>query len=518
MIYDSSTFELPIDLEADLCVIGSGAGGAAAAATAAEAGLEVVVLEAGDFVPPDQMTQREEEMFPALLQANGSQTTSNMGCTVIQGRALGGSTVHNINLCKRIPRLLREEWRRERGLEHLGEKTWDGLYEKIEKRISVSPIPAGRRNRHNRLLEKGCEELGWESGGLSHNRTGCIGSGFCEVGCAYDAKNNAVKVFVPPAVEAGAEFLTNCRATIIDHRGGEVRGVRAAAIDPKTRRKLGEVVVKAPRVCLSASATGTPAILKRSDVPDPTDTTGSGLRIHPAVVAAGEFDKPVRAWRGIPQSYECTEFLDFESVHGDHDGEKDDDVGRRSWIIPAFAHPVGTATMLPGWGTRHRKLMERYDRLAVFTAMIHDETAGTVNPDGEFGVEIDYWPNRSDRRELTFGLARCAELLFAAGAKKVYVPTHPVRELSPGDSLAPLRDLTLQPGVTEVTGVHPMASVPMGDDPKKAAVDSHGKHHHLDGLWIADGSLFPSSIGVPPQVSIYALGLHVGGAISENSG
>jgi choline dehydrogenase-like flavoprotein len=516
VIYDASNLDLPVRIEADLCIVGSGAGGSAAAAVAAEAGLNVVVLEAGPFVPPSVMNQREEDMMPALLYANGSQTTDDRGCAIIQGRALGGSTVHNINLCKRIPDAILAEWRHTRGLEHLPAKRWAALYEEVEALLEVSRIEPSRYSRHNRLFRQGCEALGWAFGGLSHNRTGCVDSGFCAVGCAYDAKNNAVKVFVPRAVDAGAQIFTHCRAVEVIHRGGQVRGVEAAALDPNTRRPRGRVSIEAPRVCLSASATGTPALLLRSDVPDPSEETGNGLTIHPALVAAGEFDEPVRAWKGIPQSIDCTEFLDFEAAHppAGADETRADEAGLRTWLLPAFAHPVGTATILPGFGAEHRRLMEKYDRLGVFTAMVHDQSAGRVRPDGELGVDVDWSPDTADSQELRFGLARAAELLFAAGAKRVYIPARPLIELEPSDSLAPLERVALKPDSLPMTAVHPMSSVPMGDDPDHSAVDSRGKHHHLEGLWVADGSLFPTSIGVPPQMSIYALGLHVGRAIA----
>lgn len=520
MIYDASTFELPIRIGADLCVVGSGAGGAAAATVAAEAGLDVVVLEAGPFVPPSQMNQREEDMMPALLYANGSQTTADARCTIIQGRALGGSTVHNTNLCKRIPDAILDEWAETRGMKNLPRRRWRQLYERVEAELSISEIEAHRYNRHNQLFRKGCEALGWEASGLAHNRTGCVESGFCSLGCSYDAKNNATKIYVPRIVEAEAQIFVHCRAVRVLHRGGEVTGVEAVALDARTRQPLGKVTIEAPRVCLSASATGTPAILLRSDVPDPSQKTGNRLTIHPALIAAGEFDEPVLSWKGIPQSYQCTEFLDFEAAHPPLDADDSrragsEEVGLRTWMVPVFAHPMSTATLLPGWGAEHRRLMSRYDRLAAYTAMVHDRSHGTVRPSGDLGVEIDWTPGPEDRRELLFGLARTVELLFASGAKRVYVPARPVLEFQRGDSLAPLDDIDLSAGEMDITAVHPMSSVPMGDDPQSAPVDSRGKHHHLAGLWVADGSLFPTSIGGPPQVSIYALGLHVGEAIVD---
>jgi choline dehydrogenase-like flavoprotein len=507
VIRDVSTLPLPLELEADLCVVGSGPGGSYAAMVAAEAGLKVVVLESGGFIPPSQMTQREEEMLPQLLHAGGGRTTADRAIKIHQGRSVGGSSTHNINLCARIPEPIRRRWAVDRGMKHLPPERWAALYDEVETLLAVAEVEQWRWTRHNRLLLDGCRALGWRGGGLRHNRTGCIGSGFCLLGCSFDAKNNAAKVLIPRLVRAGGEVLSRCQAVAVQHRGGEVTGVEAAAMDPRTGEPLGRVTVRAPRVCLSASATGTPALLLRSDVPDPTGTTGRSLRIHPALVAGGEFDEPVRAWEGVPQTTECTQFLDFE-----HDMD-DPEPGKRTWIVPAFAHPVGTAAMLPGLGAEHRDAMALYERLAVFTGMVHDVTAGRVRPRGDFEVRIDYAPVEADRKELTWGMWACAELLRAAGAKTVFVASDPIQRFGSNDSLEPLKSWELVNGRMDITAVHPMSSVPMGDDPTVAAVGSDGRHHHLAGLWIADGSLFPTSIGVPPQISIYAMGLHVGRAI-----
>jgi len=489
-------------MKADLCVVGSGAGGATAAMVAAEAGLRVVIIEAGEFLTPADMVQREEVMLPRLFWENGGRTTVGCEVKIHQGRGVGGSTLHNLNLCKRIPDSIRAAWSAERRLDKLPSDTWNALYSEIESLLSVSQVPRERWNRHNLILEEGCKALGWAGGGLSHNRTGCIGSGYCEIGCAYDAKNNAAKIMIPRAVRAGAEVLTLCQAVRVRHEDRRVVGIDAVALDPTTYRPIGEVSIDAPRVCLSASATATAAILLRSNVPDPGGETGNGLRLHPALVVAADFEQPVHAWRGIPQTYECTEFLDFD---GGHD--------KRVWIVPAFAHPVGTATFIPGQGASHLELMRRYSHLAVLTAMVHDETAGRVRPRGDLGLTIQYWPDEADRRQLVRGAWACARILLAAGARRVVIPSRPPREFNRESRIDDILNMELSPGDMDVTAVHPMASVPMGDDPRKAAVDSEGKHHHLQGLFVSDGSLFPSSIGVPPQLSIYALGLHVGRAI-----
>ena len=505
MIFDAST--LPEgELTVDLCVVGSGAGGAMVAMVAAEAGMRVVVLEAGEFITPDDMTQREEQMLPKLYWDGGGRTTADRQIHIHQGKGVGGSTLHNLNLCKRIDPGLLAAWRRDRGLAHLPLETWDKLYREVEALLSVSEVPPDLRNASNRMLQTACERLGWRWAALSHNRTGCVGSGFCALGCAFDAKNNAAKVALPRAIHAGAQVLTRCQAVTVEHDGERVTGVLARALDPVTGRAFGRVRIKASTVCLAASATGTAALLMRSRVPDPGGETGQSLRIHPAVVAAGEFDEPVNAWHGIPQTVECTELLD---ISGQSHGKR----ATRLWIVPAFGHPAATATMLPGQGGDHRRWMGRYGHLSVLTAMLHDHTRGQVRPDGETGLRIDYQPIPDDQKELLVGLRACAELLFASGARRVCIPTETPIVLESPNEIRKLDALQWRPGLLQLTAVHPMGTVPMGDDATIAAVDSQGRHHHLHGLWVADGSLFPTSIGGPPQLSIYALGLHVGRAL-----
>lgn len=499
MIFDASTLDRPLQLKAELCVIGSGPGGATAAMVAAESGMDVLVLEAGAFIPPSAMSQREEEMLPQLLWSNGGRTSRDKAVRIHQGRGVGGSSLHNINLCKRVPEVLLREW----ALEHLPVEAWHALYDEVEELLSVSSVPEALWSPHNQMLQRGIQALGWAGGGLSHNRSGCVGSGFCLLGCSWDAKNNALKVCIPRLVRAGGRVLTHVQAVRLLHDGDRVTGVEGRVLDPVTRQPVGEVVVRCSKVAVAASATGTPAILQRSKLPGPR--VGEGLRIHPALVAAGDFEEPIEAWRGIPQTVECTEFLDLDAVHGPSGDPSA--VGKRTWIVTAFAHPVGTATMLPGFGHGHLQQMERYGHLGVLTAMIHDLTSGSVSARGDLGVSIDYWPDEGDRRELLFGLQRSCELLFAAGARRVYIPTDPIIELSPGQDF-PVESLRRYE--LDVTAVHPMASVPM----QGGAVDSRGQHQHIQGLWVADGSLFPSSIGMPPQLSIYAIGLHVGRAIA----
>ncbi len=486
-----------VKLNADVVVVGTGAGGSIALREAARAGLNVVGLEEGGAYASSEFNQREDEMLPLLFQDMGGRMTSDLAIRVLQGRGVGGSTLHNTNLCKRIPDEILDLWARRYHVSHAGPADLRPAFEQIEHDLSVSPIPATSLNGNNAVLRAGVEALKLKGGMLKHNRVGCQESGFCELGCAYDAKQNAAKVVVPQAILAGAEVYSDVRVERVVVRAGEVSGVQGAILGPGGERR-GELTVFCRVVVLAASAVGSAALALASKLPDPFDQAGKNLRMHPAGVVAGTFDRPIDAVRGIPQSYECTELLSF-----------DDASDRRVWIIPAFAHPVGTASMLPGFGAPHMAAMRDYGRLAVLTAMVHDESSGRVRLDGDGRPALDYELCASDRAQLNKGLVLSARILFAAGARFVTIPAiiphrfHAAAELDRFDARQ------LDPRDLPLTAAHPMGTLRMGDDRETSVVSSTGEHHHVRGLFVSDGSLFPTSIGVPPQIGIYAFALHL---------
>ncbi len=477
MIVSGRTLAHDVTIDAPACVVGTGAGGSVVLRELARAGLSPIGLEEG----PDHgaFDQREERMLPELFQEHGGRMTDDLGITVLGGRGLGGSTIHNTNLCKRIPPEVLAEWKKTvSGLDSVGSS-----FDAIERDLSVSPIP--EVNANNDILRRGVNALGWRGGLLSHNRVGCIGSGFCELGCAYNAKQNARKVLIPEALERGARIYCDVRALRIQHDGA-VSAVIARAASGAT------VTIRTKVVVLAGSAVGSAALALASNVPDPHVQQGQSLRIHPGSVVAGVFDRDIDGWRGIPQSWECTEHLDFR------EGSE-----KRVWITTAFAHPIGTAVTLPGFGAAHMKMMRSYRKLAVLTAMVHDQTAGRVYVDGE-RPRLRYKMLPSDRAQMTLGLRACAEILLAAGAREVMIPGVPPRTVRRASELA-----SVEPRMIPLTAVHPMGTMRMADSPRNGVVGPTGEHHHLKGLFVADGSLFPTSIGGPPQISIYAFALHV---------
>lgn len=485
-------------LEADVVVVGTGAGGSVVLRECARAGLSVIGLEEGGYHTWRDFSQREEQMFPKLFQEGGGRLTQDRAIRVLQGRGVGGSTVHNTNLCKRTPDAILELWAEKYSVSGARPRDLAPSFEAIERDLSVATIPEDAVNANNDVLRRGAQALGWASAVLKHNRVGCQQSGFCELGCAYDAKQNALKVLLPDAEARGAQLHSDVRVTAITMRDGRATGVRG-----EVRGDGGEILahytVRAKVVVLAASAVGSAELVLASSLPDPHGQAGRRLRMHPGAVVAGLFEHDVAGYKGIPQSVECTEHLSFE------EGSPD-----RTWIIPAFAHPIGTATTLPGFGKAHMAQMRNYRKLAVLTAMLHDQTAGEVAPrSAGSSPKIHYRMIEEDRAALARGLVACGRLLFAAGAKEITIPAVPSVRITRVGELDALDTSFVRPHGVPLSAVHPMGTLRMGDDPHISVVSSQGEHHQVRGLFVADGSLFPTSLGGPPQISIYAFALHL---------
>ena len=486
-------------LTCEAVVVGTGAGGGMVARDLAAAGLDVVVLEMGPHLGPAGFTMREEEMLEALFQERGARATADGEVRILQGCGVGGSTVHNTNLCKRTPEVILDHWARDFAVRGCSARELEPAFAATEAELNVRPMGPAQLNRHNALFKEGVEALGYAGGFLSHNRNdGCVGSGFCELGCPFDGKQNALKVLVPRAIELGARVYSEARVERVRTRAGRATGVQGSFLAADGRTVTGSFVVDAKVVVLAGSAIGSAALHLASGLDDPSGQAGKNLRVHPGAVVAAVFDEEVRGWQGIPQVYECTELLDLSPGST-----------RRVWLLPGFAHPIGVATMIPGFGRTHADAMRDYARTAAVIALVHDHSAGRVRMSGS-RIRIDYAPDADDRAQLAVGLREGARILLAAGARRVVVPyeTDPLVIEDPA-RLAEIDARGAPEGSMALTAVHPMGTLRMGDDPTRAVVSSQGEHHAVKGLFVADGSLFPTSLGIPPQLSIFAFARHL---------
>jgi choline dehydrogenase-like flavoprotein len=467
-----------VALEADVCIVGSGAGGSAAALALSRASRDVLLLEAGEHHDPASFDQRESTMMPRLYHEAGQQTTVDQSMVVLTGSALGGSTVHNTALCVPPPDALVDRFAAEGALP-VPRRAFDGVVDRILRTLGARPMRREDVNLANRRLEEGALRLGLRVISPLHNRERCDGCGYCIIGCAYNRKRHAVFAFLEDAVRAGLRVAT----------GAKVEALR--------RAPAGWIVsgagfsVRARRVVLAAGALRTPVLLRRSGL-GRAAAVGASLRLHPFAPVAALFDEPVDAHRGIPQSALVVgngAFLE----------------GRRGGYVfmASAAGPATTAAFVPGPAGRVRSAMQRYRHLAPAGVLLHDEVPSRVSAGRDGRPRIRAWPRGEDEREMRQGIERLAELWFAAGARAVISPYTRLPVLGSAAELGRLREARFRPYDVMLTSVHPHASVPIGAS-EDAPVRPDGSLRGVPDLFVADASVIPESIGVPPQVTIMA--------------
>jgi len=489
--------ELDIDLRdaAEICVIGSGAGGAVAAAELAAGGRSVVVLEQGPHWTAPDFTQREEEMLPRLFEEAGMRQTVDGSVIILQGRNVGGSTVHNLCYSFRAPEPILRLWRREFGLASLTAEALAESFERVERHLKVKPIREDEINAMNRVIRTGAEKLGYRGLVARHNRENCVKSGFCILGCFFGAKQSMAVTYVPRAEEAGARILSQARAERIETQGGRVRRVRGHAVD-EAGRPGKPFAIDAKVVVLAAGAIASPDLLLRSGIANSSGLVGRNLHLHPQVMLAGIFEEPLHPYRGIPQSYLVDEFIDL-----------DRDPRSGYYLMPVTGFPALTAANLPGFGRDHFRFMRSFDHTAGLLVLLHDRSSGSVHPGASLSrPEIRYSLEEDDRRRLAEGLVRGAELLFAGGARRVVIPywLDPL-VLGPGDALGAIEERGVREGEIGISATHPQSTCGMGSNPSKSVVNDFGESHDVPGLFVADASVFPTSLGAPPQITTAAL-------------
>jgi choline dehydrogenase-like flavoprotein len=480
---------------ADVCVIGSGAGGAVAAAELADAGLDVVVLEQGHHWTSAEFTQREDEMLPRLFEEAGMRQTEDGSIVVLQGRCVGGSTVHNLCYAFRTPDPILRMWRDEHGLGELTTEAMAAPFERVERNLKVKQIRDDEVNALNRAIRRGTEALGWSGFVTKHNREACVQSGYCLLGCSYDAKQSMLVTYVPRAAGAGARIYSSARADRIDVSDGRVRGVVGRVVD-HAGIPGAQIDVRAKVVVLAAGAVASPDLLLRSRIANRSGQVGRNLHLHPSVVVMGLFDEELHGYRGIPQSYYVDEFIDLER-----------DPHRGYVLMPIIGFPVLTSGNLPGFGRENYRWLKNLSRTAGLLVLLHDRSAGSVASGASLSrPRIRYTLEEEDRHQLAEGLVHCCEVLLAAGAREVLVPywNDPL-VVRRADDLAVILARGVRQGELPISSTHPQSTCRMGGDPRRSVVNVWGESHEVRGLFVADMSVFPTSLGAPPQITTAAL-------------
>ncbi|HSE83049.1 MAG TPA: GMC family oxidoreductase, partial [Thermodesulfobacteriota bacterium] len=266
------------------------------------------------------------------------------------------------------------------------------------------------------------------------------------------------------------------------------------------------IYIESDAVVVSGGAVNTPPLLLRSGISS-EGKVGKNLHLHPIVFVAGVFDERIEGWKGIPQSVIVDEFL------------KPGEGGLKGYLImPGFAHPMLFASLAPSLGREHRNIMKLYPHVASFGILLHDSSSGKVYVDRSGRPKIRYEINGEDRDELLDGMKKAAEILFEREAKEVVLPYTNLVSIKSTGEIKKINSLKIEKNWTNIISVHPQSTCPMGEDRRKSVVDSFGRFHGIENLYIADASLFPTSIGVPPQITIMALAARIARHIVEGLG
>ncbi|HYK83981.1 MAG TPA: GMC family oxidoreductase N-terminal domain-containing protein [Ktedonobacteraceae bacterium] len=488
-------------LDADVVVIGSGAGGGVVAGELAMAGKSVIVLEKGGYNNEANFTLQEAQAMPELYLKRGTLTSKDLGVIVLAGSTLGGGTTVNWMTSFRTPDYILEEWANLSGLRELTSKKLQDSFAAVEQRIHVN-TENSTHNRQNQLLVNGCTALGYHSETIRRNAIDCQQRcGTCGFGCRYGAKQSTMKTYLQDAYEHGARIIVHCNADKVLIEKEQAIGVEATVTNTETG-KTHKVTIHAKTVVVSAGAINSPALLMRSGVENMH--LGHHLKLHPTTTIAGVYPDKVYGWQGVMQSAYSDQFAQLEGNYG-----------YKLEVPPAHPGLLGLAT--PWYGAReYREQMAQAPNVGTFIVLTRDKGEGRITLDKYGEPVIDYVVSVYDRNHLLHGMQQATRAHFAAGATSVLSLQSKRTKLElPKSGIVSeqqFREFDRQlerhgMGVNRIMmfTAHQMGTCRMGADPQKSVTDGHGQVHGVKGLFVCDGSLFPAASGVNPMLSIMGL-------------
>lgn len=496
-----------LEMEADVCVVGSGAGGGVAAAVLAQAGLSVVVIEAGGYYNEADFAGVELWAYQHLYYRGGATPTADGTVTLLAGATLGGGTVVNWMNCLRTRPDVRAEWAREHGLTGLDTAEFDRHLDAVWQRIGANDRCSDYNGPHQRLLE-GCQRLGYDFKRITRNadpaRYDADLAGYAGFGDPSGSKQSTQRTFLLDAHQRGARIVVRCRADRILVEAGRAAGLEATATGAEGQPV--KVAVRAPRVVVAAGSLESPALLLRSGIGGPA--VGQYLRLHPATVVFGSYDEEQRPWWGAPQSGLSDQFADLEDGYG--------------YLIEGVAYAPGLMGAMLPWtaGRDHKERAAQMRNTSAFVAVARDRGHGRVTLDGS-GDAVHTYPvaDPLDQRTILRGLETQIRIHAAAGARQIHVLTERVPAWTRGDDLdafvAQVRAVPIGPGGHRLFSAHQLGSCRMGRDPQTSVADGRGELHDTPGVWIGDGSAFPTASGTNPMVTIMALAHRTAEAIAN---
>ncbi|GGN72641.1 GMC oxidoreductase [Actinoplanes lobatus] len=498
-----------LELEADVVVVGSGAGGGLIAGRLAATGRRVVVLEAGRYRTEADFHQLELAAYQNSYWRGGPQPTGDLNVTLMAGAGLGGGTVINWTNCLKTKDWVRRQWADEHGLTDVATDAFDRHLDRVWRELSVTD-QCSELNRVHEAMHRGAEALGWSFATIRRNwdekRHDAAIAGHLGFGDPSGAKRSTVKVYLEPAVtEHGARVVDGCRAERVLVEQGRAAGV-VGRWTGEDGTGTATVTVRAPVVVVAAGALETPGVLLRSGIGGPA--AGDHLRLHPCTVTMGDYGTDMQAWWGAPQAGLVNEFANVEDGYG--------------FLMESVQYTTGLgASALPfTTAAEHKQAMADYRNNGSFIGLIRDRGHGRVTLDPAGNTVAWYsLTDDLDVRNMRRAVEAEIRLHHAAGARGIRVLGRGMPGWRFGDDLEAYIDrarrLPLRAGGATLFSAHQMGSCRMGADPATSVADPRGELHDTKGVWIGDASAFPTPSGTNPMITIMALASRTAGNIEE---
>jgi choline dehydrogenase-like flavoprotein len=477
-----------LHIECGVVIVGSGAGGATMAAELADAGIDVVIVEEGGYHPTESFTAEAGRALRTLYRDGGAGVALGKPPVLFsEGRCVGGSTVVNGGMSWRTPPHVLERWARDEEVAAIGERDMEPYFVKVESRISVGFQDPETIGRDAQLLKAGADAKGWKIIPNLRNQLHCAGTNNCTNGCPTGAKRSMLVTSVPRALARGARLFADCRVERITRSGSAVTGIEGRFIRPGGQRGP-RLSVRAAAVVTACGAVQTPALLARSGLKSRSGQLGRNLTLHPNAKVIAFFDEEVTGWHGVHQAFQVREFMNEGIL-----------------MTAVNIAPSLIALSLPAHGRELGELMAEYNHMVTAGCLIEDTGTGRVRNVPGFGPQVFYQISDDDAARVVRGVALTAEMMFAAGARRVLLPFDGAPE---AHDLAEVQSLLGRPvpkRSIELFTVHLMGTARMSDNLARGVVDSFGAFHGMRGLFVADASLFPGPVGVNPMETILAL-------------
>jgi choline dehydrogenase-like flavoprotein len=500
-VINASSLSKDLELEADVVIIGSGAGGGVTAETMALAGLQVIIVEEGALKSSKDFKMREAQAYPTLYQESASRKTLDKAINIMQGRSVGGSTTVNWTSSFRTPDTTLDYWGQHFGLKSYNSVDLAPWFLMMEERLNVSTWMTPP-NENNDLLRRGAARLGIPAAAIMRNVRGCWDLGYCGMGCPTNAKQSMLVTTIPGALDRGAQLLTNTRAERLVLKGDKVDHLLCMAMKEDGLSVSGvRIKLRAKHFVVAGGAINSPGLLLRSKVPNPNRLLGTRTFLHPTVITAGLYEQEVKAYAGAPQTIYTDHFLSVAPIDGP--------IGYKLEAPPL--HPLLLATTMSGFGQAHADLMKQYPHMHASLALLRDgfneqSVGGKVQLRSNGSAVLDYPISDFVWDGVRRSWLSMAEIQFAAGAKQVY-PLHEQATLytSWAQAQVAINSLSLRAFQARVVSAHVMGGCTMAFDASRGVVGPDGRYFGLSNLSVHDGSIFPTSIGANPQLSIYGI-------------